>query len=222
MDYVIGVDPGKTGGFALIDQTGRLVSAVAMPTEGGKVTAHKVAGAYHDFRSRLPIGVAPTVVVEKIFTRPSDAMSVTQMRVLVRLAHAYRSGARAVDHVEGLMDLLQGMDLPDPDKIRVDGRVGNLTYAKAAGHLYMPALWGWPVVEVSPKTWCTAMHRSIDKNMPPKAKSRTWVSQHYPELMGHQGPFLTSSRAKVEHEGMVDAFMIAQWYRQHHLVARSA
>jgi hypothetical protein len=213
---ILGIDPGKTGGWCLIDEQGNVEWAEVMPTIGGKVTAQAVAEQYREVRSRLNFGEAATVVIEKIFTKPSDAISTEQMRILVQIAHLLRSRG-SEGEIVALIDALG--EIPQPQAVRVDGRVGNLTYAKGAGMLHMPALWGWPCIEVSPATWCRFMHRGIDKGMKPKDRSRTYVAQHHPALAERGSPFWTSERAKKPHEGIVDAYMVAEWYRLNHVIS---
>lgn len=220
---ILGIDPGKSGGWCLIDEQGQVLWADAMPLTGGKITAHGVAEQFRQVRSQLEIGQSATVVIEKVFTKPTDALSTDQMRALVQLAHLLRveeaEGEKnaAEGEIEALMDNLG--ELPPASAVKSDGRVGNLTYAKGAGMLYMAALWGWPVVEVTPQTWCKFMHRSVDKSMKPKDRSRAYLQQHFPDMV-QKGSILWPGKTRYPHEGMMDALMVAEWYRLNHVVAK--
>ena len=210
---ILGIDPGKTGGWCLIDEQGNVVWAKPMPLVGNKITAHGIAEQYREVRSKLPFGEPAKVVIEKIFTKPSDALSTDQMRNLVMLAHLMRKEA-SESEIGALMNTLG--ELPPATEIRTDGRVGNLTYAKGAGLLHMAALWGWPVIEVTPQTWCSYMHRGIDKKMRPKDRSRVYLQQHWPKL-AEKGSILWPGRTRKPHLGMMDALMVAEWYRLNHI-----
>jgi len=179
-----------------------------MPLTADKVCGVQIAGLYREIKSLC--AHPPKVYIEKIFTRPSD----TDEGALIVTKDG--SAPMMVD----LNDRTEVELTPGGDCLRIeykkgkrDGRVGNLNYAKGAGLLDMVLLWDWPVIHVSPRTWCSVMHKGLP-SLPPKEKSRLYISQHWPTLY-QKGSDIWPQRMKKPHEGLADALMIAEWGRRY-------
>jgi hypothetical protein len=162
---ILGIDPGKEGGFCLMSADGKVKRFWRMPLTGGKVCGVQLAALYHKIKDMCLL--PPRCFVEKVQARPTD------------------------------------------------GRVGMASYFKGAGLLEMPVLWGWSFVHVTPPSWCAKMHAGIDKKLHPKEKSRSYISQHWPELYTPGSP-IWPPRMKKPHEGIQDALMIAEYARRFH------
>jgi hypothetical protein len=72
MPYVLGIDPGFSGGLALLDPTGEVVALSAMPSTGSKPREIDVAKllefvAHHRQRDSIAL-----VVLERASPRPTD------------------------------------------------------------------------------------------------------------------------------------------------------
>lgn len=94
-----------------------------------------------------------------------------------------------------------------------DGKVGMCSYFKGAGFLQMCALWGWPITEVPPGTWCKVMHAGCPADLKPKEKSRMVLRSLYPGLYVAGSP-IWPKRAQKPHEGLMDALMISEYARR--------
>lgn len=95
-----------------------------------------------------------------------------------------------------------------------DGRVGLTNYFKGAGLLEMIHLWGWSVTLVSPATWCAAMHKGLPGDVKAKDRSRLLLSQKWPQLYQRGSILWPGVRTTKPHEGLMDAFLIAEWGRR--------
>lgn len=160
---ILGIDPGKQGGFCLLSPCGKNMRLWKMPLTGGKVCPVQIATLYKEIFTlcRKP----PLTFVEKA------------------------------------------------QVMKTDGKVGMGSYFKGYGFLFMTALWDWPIVEVPPGTWCRTMHAGIDGKMHPKDKSRKYIAQHLPHLYV-KGSEMWPERMQKPHEGLMDAYMIAEFGRQ--------
>ncbi len=74
MIAVIGIDPGATGGVALLDTEGRLVAVDDMPYLDGSVSAPLLADLLRDHQLRFPDAVA---WVEKAQSMPRQGVAST-------------------------------------------------------------------------------------------------------------------------------------------------
>ena len=63
----LGVDPGKDGGFCLVDGSGQIVSMWEMPIAGGQPCPVGIAKIYHTIGE---ITQSPKIYIEQIFTMP--------------------------------------------------------------------------------------------------------------------------------------------------------
>ena len=195
---ILGIDPGKTGGFCLMSDCGERFRFWPMPLVGGKVSSVGIAQLYNEIKGLCK--EPPKVFIEKIFSKPTDAVSQAD----------YDSVRDFLDVVKAQGELSrENLIVPTLPKIRMDGRVGNLTYAQGAGRLEMCALWGWSITLVSPVTWTKRLHAGIDGKLPPKEKSMVYVSQRWPHLY-QQGSPIWPGKTKAPHLGLLDALMIAE------------
>ncbi len=210
----IGIDPGKSGGFCLLDAEGQIKSLNVMPTIGGKIDGHGIASLYREYRALAALEYTPKVYIEKIFTMPTDDSSKERAKCLS----------------EAFLAVGIGLDIGVPKKTiseaikqvldrkwisRGDGRVGTMNYAKGAGMLHMCAIWNWPITEISPRTWGARMKIGVC-DMTPKAASIATAKRLWPELFEHgELSFYTSTRCKKPHEGILEAALIAEYGRKY-------
>ena len=217
---IIGVDPGKSGGFALLDGRGGLVRCDPMPLLGGKISAVAIAELYEAYSREIDFNVA-SVVIEELFTKPNDSLPQAGVDALRAVFEALGQILTAVDgdflspdHVEDARTAYKAASPYADAKIRADGRKGLLSYAKGAGMLFMPALWGWPIKEVKPSIWARKMKEGIDRSLSSKERSVLAAASLWPDDVKKGGRFWTSDRAKSPHDGMVEAALMAEWLRR--------
>lgn len=67
---VIGVDPGKTGAIALLDEHGQLIDAFDMPEIGGKVSPYLLADADNWADNRFGV-----VIIEDVHAMPKQGVT---------------------------------------------------------------------------------------------------------------------------------------------------
>lgn len=204
MSSIVGVDPGKGGGFALVSGCGRRHKFWEMPLTGGKVCGVGIANVYKEIASLC--SEPPTVAIEKIFTMPTDAVSQKDFRTMKEVCSLLRD-----DQADEARR--RACELPaSVGAFRLDGRVGNLTYALGAGLLEMPHLWGWSIIRIPPRTWCNWAHQGLDRKMKPKDRSRKAISQFWPDFYREGSPMWPKGK-KRPHEGIMDALLIAEYVR---------
>ena len=227
MSFILGIDPGKSGAFVLIDEAGEIVKVWDMPYQGSSLSAHGTAQVYQEVLTitRRQVGV----FIEKAFTKPTDALSMdrwkqmTEMRLsAAKLAHSwlnYKSGTQVLksDWDALFADLLAQIKntvwtIDSEFKYRPDGRLGNFNYAKSAGVLESCAALDMAYVLVSPATWCAAMHKGADPKAKAKEKSRQIIEMRWPEYAKKGSP-LYKPRGRKMDDGRHDAFLIAQYGR---------
>ena len=68
MTYIIGIDPGKTGALALLDEDGELLEVEDMPTLGKNVSAHLLADILRLWRFNYTATF--TSVIEDVSSSP--------------------------------------------------------------------------------------------------------------------------------------------------------
>lgn len=214
---VLGVDPGKTGGLCLINNDGTRFKFWDMPTTAGGVCGVGLAEIYRQVQALCKN--PPRVFIEKIFTKPTDAVKQADYDYARRLcdflkpSQSDESGGGGPDSWSFARFLQEYGPPPTLPPVRLDGRVGNLNYAHGAGLLEMPHLWGWSITKCSPRTWCAVMHRGLPEKLPPKEKSCLYVSQRWPDLY-RQGSDIWPGKTKLPSLGRLDALMIAEYGRQ--------
>lgn len=71
MNYFLGIDPGKKGGFVLLDELGNYVKSWRMPSLTRDITSQSIANIYYNINS-VTNEIKPTVFLERIFTAPFD------------------------------------------------------------------------------------------------------------------------------------------------------
>lgn len=69
MTQFLGIDPGRKGAFALLDEAGQFVDVWDMPLVSGAITAHAIYGQYKQIQERA---IKPFTVIEKPFSKPTD------------------------------------------------------------------------------------------------------------------------------------------------------
>lgn len=72
MSFIIGVDPGLNGAFALLDSYGELLRVEDMPVMGGTVSAHSVADLLFDWSID---NVDTTCVIEDVHSMPKQGVA---------------------------------------------------------------------------------------------------------------------------------------------------
>lgn len=217
---IIAIDPGKSGAFCLMSKAGEIVRVDPMPTTGGKVCAVGIAALFRDYNLCIDFEV-PNVVIEELYTPPTDALPVRALddfRTLFANVGQYLTsidgGYTAVEHVEALRAAYKTCTPYADAKLRVDGRKGLLSYAKGAGYLFMPALWGWPITEVKPSVWCRDMKQGVDRSVSTKDQSLIVAQSLWPIDCQPGGRFFTSDRCKKPNDGLIEAALIAEWWRR--------
>jgi hypothetical protein len=219
---IIAIDPGKSGAFAAMRNDGTIVGTWPIPYIGSGIDAAGVAEVYRSIEKLMDFDDAAYVYIERIFTKPSDGVSMEQLNSLAGLSKAVGEyidacdgGFASQDHLDALK---AGYKLNigfDPSKVRLDGRVGNLNYAKGAGVLEMCALWGWPITTVSPRTWMKVIKDGVPGNLMPKEQSIWCAKALWPEMFAkdHEFSFLPGRKTKPD-DGMIEACLIAEFGRR--------
>ena len=219
---IIAWDPGRKGAVVAMSSAGEILYTAEMPVDGAGICPIGVARVYTDLAAIVPWGETPTVVIEKIFTRPTDAVSVEMVKAGHKLAEsvsqllvAVDGGYTTQDHYEALRGDFEAYTPHLGHIPRADGRVGNLNYAKGAGMLFMGAVWGWPIQEVSPRTWQARMFVGIDQKLPAKEKSMVVAKRSWPDLWDKDHEHtVRPGKKKKAHDGLVDALLMAEWARR--------
>ena len=219
---IVAIDPGLKGAFCLMSQSGVIERLDPMPLEAGKQSSVTVARLFREYQAELDFEI-PRVVIEELYTPPSDAFpqaGLDAYRALFERSGQYLTavdgGYATQDHIEALKAAYRASTPYADAKMRVDGRKGLLSYAKGAGFLHMPALWGWPITEVKPSIWLRQMREGIDRSLAKKDQSVKVAQSLWPTLFERSnGPnFCAGERAKGWHDGKVEAALLAEWYRR--------
>lgn len=71
----IGIDPGQTGGLALLDSTGSLVDVQRMPAIDNEVSGLLLAALLHDWRDMM--SGESRVIIEQVHSMPGQGVSST-------------------------------------------------------------------------------------------------------------------------------------------------
>lgn len=216
---IIGIDPGKSGGFCALDEGGKVLSTDIMPTDKSGICPVGIAQIYSSYREMMEFDEPVNVFIEKIFTMPTDAVSQKDIdghRKLRLVVEAYldasEGGFCSEAHFEALKHEYELCPKIEQG-VRVDGRVGNLNYARGAGLLEMCAMWQWPITRVSPRTWGKVIKDGISKKLDSKAQSIEAAKALWPDMF-RVGGFYVSDRSKKPHDGLVEAALIAEYGKQ--------
>lgn len=203
---------------------GRILSLDIMPVDKAGVCKVGIAQLYRKYRSMLEFDDEPRVFIERIFTRPGDAVSLDVIRALARtrdlayeLAYEFEHGDVTQGILEGLKAQIALCGAFDPNTARLDGRVGNLNYAKGAGLLEMCALWGWPIETISPRTWMSVMKNGAPTKLGPKDQSIFVAKQIWPGLFDKTQAlhFYASERSNARLlDGLIEAALICEYGRR--------
>lgn len=73
----------------------------------------------------------------------------------------------------------------------------------------VPKMLSIPMTLVTPQAWQKVMHMGIDKTLDPKQRSLIAFSRLYPDT-----DLRMTSRCKNQHDGLVDALLLAEWGRR--------
>ena len=219
---LIGIDPGKAGGLCAMAEDGTILSVDDMPTSGGKVCRVGVANLYKKYAGMMDFDEPVNVGIEKIFTRPTDAVAkdaINELCGLKEVVGAYLDasdgGYASEGHFEALRSAYLVVKDMDPSKMRLDGRVGNLNYARGAGMLEMCALWGWPISLIPPGTWMKVMKAGTTMSRTPKERSIEAAMALWPEMFDKEHEFsFVPGRCKKPKDGLVEACLIAEYVRR--------
>lgn len=95
-----------------------------------------------------------------------------------------------------------------------NGAVGMFNYGQGYGEILgaLSAL-GIPHLCVPPRKWASRMHEGIPRDLEPKLRSLQAVGHLFPGL-----DLKATPRCSKQHEGMVDAILIAEYGRQLHVM----
>lgn len=193
-----------------------------MPTAGGKICAVGIAALFRAYSLCIDFDV-PNVVIEELFTKPNDSLpqrGLDAYRALFATVGQYLTAVdgdyAAVDHIDAMRAAYKSTTEFADAKIRADGRVGLLSYAKGAGFLHMVALWGWPIAEIKPSIWLRDMRTGVDKSLPNKQRSIAVAKSLWPTMFDPHAPlsFYRTPRCKSPDDGLVESALLAEWWRR--------
>jgi hypothetical protein len=188
-----------------------------MPTEGREVSATGVAKIYQEVRE-LCSAEPPVVVIERIFTPPTDAVSkkrINQLEELYKLVREILAGNETDETKKQVEELVEAISETDGNELRLDGRVGLQRYSQGAGRLEMGKLWDWPVVTVSPKTWMAEMFKHVPSGVKAKDRARKVVADMFPEIyVKGQDQDFWPDRAKKPLDYACDSLCMAIYARR--------
>lgn len=224
MSFVIGIDPGREGAVVLLDTDGEIIESQNLPYDGTQTDHKALSGIYRNLDNICRTANPHADIhcyIEKIYTRPEDAGSEAYLKALEALAV---SVSHSVDRYQGeivrfeeamaenILKLVAARELYST-RSRRDGRVGVLNYAKSAGILFMGATFGWNIVEVHPKTWCSVIKDGAPESLDSKGKSRWAVGELNGELLKKGSPLWHSERARKPHMGRLEAYLLGMYGR---------
>lgn len=196
-------------------EDGRILSTDPMPVDDSGVCRVGVAELYRKYQLMVNFDEPVNVFIEKIFTKPTDAVSTPVLKGIAdvfKAVNAYmdalEGGYAEEDHIVALRAVsarlkgdLRGQDLA---KLRPDGRVGMLNYAKGAGILQCCAMLGWPISEVMPRTWAKVIKDGAPGALNSKEQSYYVAKNLWPDLFKDGKPA----------EGPLEACLIAEYGRR--------
>lgn len=196
-------------------ESGEILSMDKMPVDATGICRIGVAEVYRKYQAFANFDEPINVFIEKVFTMPTDAVSqpvIRGMADLLKASQAYLEasdgGYAALDHIDALRAVSERLkkDLKGQDlyKVRPDGRVGMLNYAKGAGMLQMCAMLGWPVTEVMPRTWMKVIKDGVPGHLKPKDQSFHVAKSLWPWMFDGKKPG----------DGPVEACLIAEYGRR--------
>lgn len=91
-----------------------------------------------------------------------------------------------------------------------NGNVSMFTFGQAFMFCHLvPKMLNIPLTLVTPQTWQKVMHMGIEKTLDPKQRSLIAVSRLFPTT-----DLRASARCSVQHDGLVDALLLAEWGRR--------
>lgn len=158
MNSICGIDPGKSGGLAVLSPAGEIQVTTVMPINSeGVVDYFELLTLFEDFKT-----MGDHVILEDV-------------------------GGRCGDGAKGAFSFGRGMGIIEC-AIKQSGL--KVTYVK-------------------PTAWAKVIHEGLDKDLKPKAKSRTVISRLFPNT-----DFKRTPKCKNPHDGLVDAVLIAEWGRR--------
>ena len=152
--FILGIDPGVSGGLVVIDCYGELKRAVVMP--------------------RLAKGIDFTGLVKELVLIHREFLP----KIYLEELRPYRMSA----YTSFSMGLYYG-------------------YLQAALKMNLMSY-----EFISPSVWCRTMHLGCDKGLKPKAKSVQVLKDKWPKV-----DLRKNDKCKINHDGLVDAFLIAQY-----------
>lgn len=219
---LIGWDPGKRGAACLMDRSGRIVALDPMPVDKAGICRVGIANLYKKYRDLMEFDDEPRVVVEKIYTPPSDAITVAKLKALIKtrdlaaeLLLDCASGYQSETKINALNEAIRDAGGVEAADVRLDGRKSVLSYAKGAGFLYMPALWQWPIVETHPKTWMAVMYRGIPGHLVKKERSIYVAKSLWPKLFDKDAELsFYRPGARNVCDGKIESALISEWFRR--------
>lgn len=220
---IVGVDPGRQGGLAALSDDGKIVGLWPMPTDGRRVCAVGLAGVYREIRSLAGFDESVRVVIEELYTPPSDATAKKAFSSALELSERCGEYLDACDgdyaqteHLDRVRAQYAEVVTYRNQQLRLDGRVGLLNYAKGAGMLHMPALWDWPIKEVKPSIWARDLKKGVDKSLSTKEQSLKVAKSIWPEHFDKDHPLtFQPGRCRKPQDGLYEAALISWWGLKH-------
>jgi crossover junction endodeoxyribonuclease RuvC len=158
---ILGIDPGLTGGLAIIKDDGSLFTYAVMPSY-------------------------------KVQTKRGGSHRHIDIRVLDLW-------------MEGRLDVIDRCYLELAASRPGQGAQSTFKFGQVFGAIEaVLVLRKIPYQLVHPATWSCKIHAGISKTIKPKDRSKMVMKRMYPNLVND-----------VVHDGVIDAFLIAQWGRQY-------
>jgi len=91
-----------------------------------------------------------------------------------------------------------------------NGNVSMFTFGQAFMFCQLvPKMLQIPITLVTPQMWQKVMHVGIEKTIEPKKRSLIAACRLFPNL-----DLRASERCSVQHDGLVDALLLAEWGRR--------
>jgi len=215
----IGIDPGRFGGFALLDKNGGILRLWKMPLTDGQPCACGIAETYREIRDCLNFCDEPKVFIERIYTTPTDSLGKRSSEKLIILSQCTEKWikaegeekARAATEVEEYHKKIKNLDFKN---LKITSRTELENFAVGSGRLEMCAMWGWPIKRIHPSVWARKMKPPAGYGKSTKQRSIEAAEKLWPEVFNKEAEvsFFTEKK-NAPHDGLVEAALIAEYGR---------
>ena len=186
-------DIGLKGFFTVLNKDGELVWYRPMPLEKNKLDWHGLKSLIDDLDDFATQQFETVVIgIEKPLSLPSDTGKIKKLFE----SYVY-------------MPRFCMADMISAELKKTDGRVGTLTTGTNYGILLGLVLAkGWKYQVIPPRTWQKKLHENTDFKYAAKIRSAQAAHALWP------GQDFKVGRMKKEHDGFIDAILIAEYCRR--------